>query len=51
MYALSKQDGAEWTERYLTWFYNECGDILYEYYGDGRGLTAEMERYGWRKPE
>ena len=52
MYALSKQDGDEWIDRYKSWFFPTCGDILYEYYGDThKGFLNEMESYGWEKPE
>ena len=52
MYADSKQDGEEWLESYRSWFFRECGDILYEYYGDGRpGLIEQMESCGWERPE
>lgn len=52
LYVTSQEEQDEFEKKYFTWFYNACGDILYEYYGDSNEmLNAEMEKYGWKKPE
>lgn len=52
VYVTSQEEQDEFENKFFTWFYNACGDILYEYYGDdSEFVIEEMQKYGWEKPE
>ena len=52
VYVTSQEEQDEFENKFFTWFYNVCGDILYEYYGDdSEFVIEEMQKYGWEKPE